>query len=279
MGTFSTAGQTQSRLPRVLCLLHAHTHRGDSPSSRRVQAVLAELVATAIFVAVGSASVVFSHDVRTLGGTFYPNGDSVTAAGTLPPGSPTTVATYGGVPVGYNVASSFPIPRIVNISFVFGLMISVLVFATGSISGGNLNPAVTLSLTLTGKMSGLRAVCYIIAQCVGATLGSAFVYSLAPDLFDAAGGAANGLAASPTVTHWTAVGAEMTGTALLLTTVSAAADVGREKNNKYQGALTPLIIGLAVMVAHLFLIPIDGCRCVCCTCARGCWGDVCPLHT
>jgi aquaporin-4 len=40
----------------------------------------------------------------------------------------------------------------------------VLVFATGSISGGNLNPAVTLSLLLTGKMSRIRALFYVVAQ-------------------------------------------------------------------------------------------------------------------
>ena len=51
----------------------------------------------------------------------------------------------------------------------------------------------------------------------------------------------------------------MLGTGLLVFTVCSAADVGREKNNKYTGALTPLVIGLAVLCAHLFLIPVDNC--------------------
>ena len=42
-------------------------------------------------------------------------------------------------------------------------------------------------------------------------------------------------------------------------TVSSATDVGREKHNKFVGALTPLMIGLSVLIAHLFLLPITGC--------------------
>jgi MIP family channel proteins len=155
---------------------------------------------------------------------------------------------------------SFPMPRWLSISFTFGLMICVLVFSTGSISGGNINPAVTISLMITQKMSTFRASCYVVAQCIGAVVGSAFVKSLAPALFTAAGGAANAInTASPFVTTWTAIGGEFLGTGLLVFTVCAAADVGREKGNKYTGAMTPLMLGFAVLCAHLFLIPIDGC--------------------
>lgn len=38
-----------------------------------------------------------------------------------------------------------------------------------------------------------------------------------------------------------------------------AADVGRDSHTKYVGALTPLAIGFVVFLAHLLLIPIDGC--------------------
>jgi aquaporin PIP len=114
-------------------------------------------------------------------------------------------------------------------------------------------------------MSTFRAACYMVAQLCGATLGSLIVRSLAPTLFLAAGGGANGVASVEDgngvsrLSTWTVLGAEMLGTGVLVLTVCAAADVGREKNNKYQAALTPLMIGFAVTVAHLVLIPIDGC--------------------
>jgi aquaporin PIP len=136
----------------------------------------------------------------------------------------------------------------------------VLVFSTGSISGGNLNPAVTLSLFVTRKMSLLRCVCYILAQCAGAVAGAMFVRSLSPGQFELMRGAANIVSLKNRFfTPWTAVGGEMLGTGLLVFTICAAADVGREKDNKYVGALTPLNIGFAVLVAHLALLNVDGC--------------------
>ena len=222
-----------------LCGLSARFSSTTTPSSRflsttndylhahsRTQAVAVEFIATAIFVAVGSAVVIFGE-------------------------SPNTADP---------AANPMPYERRLMISLAFGFLICALVFSTGSISGGNLNPAVTASLALTRKMSLLRATCYILAQCAGAVAGSAFIFSLAPALFHDAGGAANAVNyRNDYYTTWTAVGGEMLGTALLVWTVSSAADVGREKANKYQGALTPLNIGLAVMLAHFFLLPIDGC--------------------
>merc|ERR1711937_571350 len=60
------------------------------------------------------------------------------------------------------------------IAFAFGLAIMVLVFATADISGGHLNPAVTLALLAAGKVAGknesavTKSVVYIMCQCAGA---------------------------------------------------------------------------------------------------------------
>lgn len=40
-------------------------------------------------------------------------------------------------------------------------------------SGGNLNPAVSFGLVAVGKIKLVRAVLYVIAQCLGATAGTA----------------------------------------------------------------------------------------------------------
>lgn len=235
-----------------------------------LQAVAAEFFATAIFVAVGSASAVYGQPILD-GATVSPVTERIqintervcmalTSLSAHPSSSPPLPAPALTCPqYAFEIA---PYSRQLLISMTFGLMISVLVFCTGGISGGNLNPAVTVSLTVTRKMSLLRCVSYVVAQCLGATVGAAYIRSLSPELFDRAGGAANGLVSpdvNPFVTVWTAVGGEILGTALLVFTVCAAADVGREKDNKYVGALTPLNLGFAVLAAHMFLIPIDGC--------------------
>ncbi len=51
-----------------------------------------------------------------------------------------------------------------------GISLMVLIFATANVSGGHLNPAVTLATILTGHMYWTRGVLYMIAQvcvCVG----------------------------------------------------------------------------------------------------------------
>ena len=69
----------------------------------------------------------------------------------------------------------------VTVAFAFGLAITVLAFATGHISGGQLNPAVTFALALVGQLPAGQAVANTISQIVGAILGSALLMATIPD--------------------------------------------------------------------------------------------------
>merc|ERR1711998_386097 len=77
------------------------------------------------------------------------------------------------------------------IAFAFGLAIMVLVFATADISGGHLNPAVTLALLASQKLVGpgepenpiVKTVVYIGCQCTGAIFGALFLKALTPSSF------------------------------------------------------------------------------------------------
>ena len=68
---------------------------------------------------------------------------------------------------------------LVGISFAFGLSLLAMVYAIGGISGCHINPAVSISMLATGKMKAKDAVIYIVAQCVGATVGAATLYWIA----------------------------------------------------------------------------------------------------
>ena len=57
---------------------------------------------------------------------------------------------------------------LVGIALAHGLAIAVMVSATGAISGGHLNPAVTFGALLGRKIDIVNAIGYVIAQCVGA---------------------------------------------------------------------------------------------------------------
>uniref|UniRef100_W5K362 Aquaporin 14 n=1 Tax=Astyanax mexicanus TaxID=7994 RepID=W5K362_ASTMX len=55
----------------------------------------------------------------------------------------------------------------------------------GEISGAQVNPAVTLALLATRRLDVLRAVVYVVAQCLGAILGAGIFYLVLPLKFTA----------------------------------------------------------------------------------------------
>src|SRR5271154_5113868 len=65
-------------------------------------------------------------------------------------------------------------PGLLGVALAHGLTIAVMVSATGAISGGHLNPAVTLGALVGGNIDVAGAVRYWISQLLGATL-AAFV--------------------------------------------------------------------------------------------------------
>src|SRR6266545_7182843 len=57
----------------------------------------------------------------------------------------------------------------VGIALVFGLVIMVMIYATGHLSGAHINPSVTIAFTLTRHFPARDAVAYVGAQVAGAT--------------------------------------------------------------------------------------------------------------
>ena len=53
-----------------------------------------------------------------------------------------------------------------------------MVYAIGKVSGCNINPAVTVALALTKRMPWSLAGQYIIAQCIGATIGALAIWGV-----------------------------------------------------------------------------------------------------
>jgi aquaporin Z len=75
--------------------------------------------------------------------------------------------------------------NLVAVSLAHGLAIGLMVAAVGSISGGHLNPAVTISMLATGQVGTTRAVAYIVAQLLGGVAGAGiltFVFPAPGDL-------------------------------------------------------------------------------------------------
>ena len=58
-------------------------------------------------------------------------------------------------------------PGLTGIALAHGLAIAVMVSATAAISGGHLNPAVTIGLLSARKIDFQNAVGYVCSQCLG----------------------------------------------------------------------------------------------------------------
>jgi glycerol uptake facilitator protein len=62
------------------------------------------------------------------------------------------------------------------ITMGWALAVTIAVFAVGRISGAHLNPAVTIALAVTGQFDWAQVGPYVIAQLLGAFIGSVLVY-------------------------------------------------------------------------------------------------------
>src|SRR2546423_10421324 len=61
------------------------------------------------------------------------------------------------------------------VALAHGFTIAVMASATGAISGGHLNPAVTFGLLLGGKINLQRSAAYWVSQLGGAVVAAALV--------------------------------------------------------------------------------------------------------
>ena len=85
-----------------------------------------------------------------------------------------SAAATGVIAAGTKVP--FSMAQLGMISFAFMLVIVGAVYAIGHISGGHINPAVTLSLAVSGKFPWREVPGYMIAQLAGAIAGAASIY-------------------------------------------------------------------------------------------------------
>src|SRR5690606_10113346 len=58
----------------------------------------------------------------------------------------------------------------------WGLAVTLAVYSVGIISGGHVNPAVTIGLAVSGQFEGAKVLGYVLAQVAGAFVGAALVW-------------------------------------------------------------------------------------------------------
>jgi aquaporin Z len=74
--------------------------------------------------------------------------------------------------------------NLVAVSLAHGLAIGLMVAAVGAISGGHLNPAVSIAMLATGQISVMRTIVYVVAQLLGGLVGAGILTLVFPALGD-----------------------------------------------------------------------------------------------
>ena len=146
---------------------------------------------------------------------------------------------------------------VVGTAIAFGLAVVAMAYTIGEISGCHINPAITLAVALSGRMSWKDACGYWVGQVIGGIIAGALLYLVvkvtgAPGAMgNPAGLGANGVANAGGVGGAFLV--EVIATFLFVLVVLGATDA------KY-GAGKPagLAIGLSLILIHLVCINLTG---------------------
>jgi len=140
-------------------------------------------------------------------------------------------------------------------ALAFGLVIVGMAYCVGNVSGCHINPAVSLAVFINKGMSGKDFGLYVLAQCLGAFLGGgilAMIFGVA-QINDATGGfGSNGLAG---VNGNIVVGFIVE---IILTYVFVLIILGVTNSKAGHGSFGGLIIGLSLVLIHIFGIGLTG---------------------
>jgi len=143
---------------------------------------------------------------------------------------------------------------VVGTAIAFGLAVVAMTYTIGGISGCHINPAITLGVALSGRMTWKDACGYWVGQVIGGILAGAVLLLLtqvvaAPDLTGGLG--SNGVANAGGVGG--ALLVEIIATFLFVLVV-----LGTTDSKVGAGNFAGLAIGLSLILIHLVCIRLTG---------------------
>ncbi|MCX6834909.1 MAG: aquaporin Z [candidate division Zixibacteria bacterium] len=145
-----------------------------------------------------------------------------------------------------------------GISLAFGLVVLVLVYAIGPISGCHVNPAITVAMLVAGKITAKDGVGYIVAQGIGGIIGAGILLVIAsgrPEYSIATAGLGQNGYGLQSPDHFSLMAcfvAEIVLTALFLFVIFGSTHADAPKG------FAGISIGLTLAIIHLVGIPITG---------------------
>jgi aquaporin NIP len=133
-----------------------------------------------------------------------------------------------------------------GVAFTFGLIVTVMIYALGPISGAHLNPAVTIGFTVAKRFPPKEILPYIFSQAVGALLASLLLRFLF----------VNNERLGATLPSGTALQSFVLETVLTFLLMLVIMQVAT--GSKEQGMFAGLAIGSTVLLEAMFAGPICG---------------------
>lgn len=140
-------------------------------------------------------------------------------------------------------------------ALAFGLAVVAMAYTIGGISGCHINPAITLGVLVSGRMSVKDAVGYWVGQFIGGILAAACLYLIVDGMADpvlAQGTHTGANACSGSVTQGLVV--EIVLTCLFVLVVLGATSKTNGATNNFAG----LAIGLTLILIHFVGIHYTG---------------------
>lgn len=162
-----------------------------------------------------------------------------------------TAVSLGCNPVGADLST------VVGTAMAFGLSVIAMAYTIGGISGCHINPAITLGVFLSKRMSAKDALMYIIFQVIGGLLGAAILYVLVTSAGTDFALAGAGLGSNDLQSGVSVAGgliAEIVFTCVFVLVVLGTTASDNESTGKFAG----LAIGLSLILVHLVCIRYTG---------------------
>ncbi|CAH1780060.1 unnamed protein product [Owenia fusiformis] len=140
---------------------------------------------------------------------------------------------------------------LIRVSLTFTFTVTTMIAITADVSGGHINPAVTIAMLVARRISVFRCLTYIVFQCVGGIAGAVLLRAIVGE------DNANSLGATMVdskLTYSQGFGIEFIITFILIMTVFAITDPARNDNL----GSGPLHVGIAIGMGHLLAVPYTG---------------------
>ena len=138
------------------------------------------------------------------------------------------------------------LPGYLLTALAFGLVIVAMAYSIGNVSGCHINPAVSIAMLVSGKMTVKDFIGYVVSQFVGAIIGAA---ALTPFFGTGSGLGANGVYDGKILPSLVIE--------VILTFVFVLAILGVTSKTE-NGAVAGLVIGLSLTLVHILGIAFTG---------------------